>query len=836
MSFGVYDVPFAAPLVLALWVAFCLLLVAQGRTYGLTVAVVVVGAAQWPLIAYLGDLRLQWMTEVAALSLFLLCAIQQRRQLLRPRVLLVAAAVLLFLGLQTLRASSLHEGAFSLRAMLYPLLFTGLGFLLFRTLDWRRFGRFLAVFTAVVIVYMLVEKILGVPLVDPSPTELALYDPDCGLLRENLPSAYLADGITAVPWFRPGGPFFNPPIAGIFIGAGVYAALRWLRPLAAAAVAVAGVAAVALTVARAGLLMVVVVALAPFAVRLLGRYLSAAFFVVGGVLATFVFIEQGATASHGLGLIEGTRWALAHPWGSGIGTQGFFANGQALEVNESWLGVVFASTGVIPLVVVVALLVWIVRNLWLRGTSIRFVDVYPLAVVMVAGLSESVSALRGTPAMWLLLGEALALISRGAPAPSPVAGASRRVLWIARDLTFVGGAERVASLLARQLSTDLDVTLVSVESRVPEAAAGDGVVYLRSGLPFGDLELARPITGLPLGSAVWLAVRRRALRFLLARRLRALVDEDPAAVPVINHNVILQGALSPDAERRAVLHMHASVAEVASQLARPHGTGLRALNARSRRAEARRLLRLARTCRVVVCTSTDEAEDMAVLTGREVQAIRNPLPWVPRQRDSSGRAVPEAPLLYVGRLAPEKRPDLAVRVLAELRERGHRATLRVIGGGPESATVRALAGELAVEPFVAFAGEQVVDTGTYEPGCVLLVPSDFEASPMVLVEATSLGLPCVATDVGRGVEWIAERTGSVTVVPRGDVGAMADAVERWWEEPEGAAAERATTARAGLAELSVDAVSAEWRELLRTRATTDVADDDRAATAAGSRG
>lgn len=835
MSFGVYDVPFAAPLVLALWVAFCLLLVVQGRTYGLTVAVVVVGAAQWPLIAYLGDLRLQWMTEVAALSLFLLCAIQQRRQLLRPRVLLVGAAVLLFLGLQTLRASSLHEGAFSLRAMLYPLLFTGLGILLFRTLDWRRFGRFLAVATAVVIVYMLVEKILGVPLVDPSPTELALYDPDCGLLRENLPSAYLADGITAVPWFRPGGPFFNPPIAGIFIGAGVYAALRWLRPVAAAAIAVAGVAAVALTVARAGLLMVVVVALAPFAVRLLGRYLSAAFFAVGGVLATFIFVEQGATASHGLGLIEGTRWALTHPWGSGIGTQGFFANGQALEVNESWLGVVFASTGVIPLVVVVALLVWIVRNLWLRGTSVRFLDVYPLAVVMVAGLSESVSALRGTPAMWLLLGEALAFIAWGAPAHSAATEASRRVLWIARDLTFVGGAERVASLLARQLSTDLDVTLVSVESRVPAAADGDGVVYLRSGLPFGDLELARPITGMPLGSAVALAVRRRALRFLLARRLRALVDGDPAAVPVINHNVILRGALSPDAERRAVLHMHASVAEVASQLARPQGTGLRALNARSRRAEARRLLRLARTCRVVVCTSTDEAEDMAVLTGREVQAIRNPLPWSPRQR-GSGRAVPESPLLYVGRLAPEKRPDLAVRVLAELRKRGHGTTLRVIGGGPESSTVRALAGELAVEPFVAFAGERVVDEGTYQAGCVLLVPSDFEASPMVLVEATSLGVPCVATDVGRGVEWIAERTGSVTVVPRGDIGAMADAVEGWWEESEGAAAERAATARAGLAELSVDAVSAEWRELLRTRATTGVADDDRAATAAGSRG
>lgn len=833
MSFGVFDVPFAAPLVLALWVAFCLLLVVQGRTYGLIVAVVVVGAVQWPLIAYLGDLRLQWMTEVAALSLFLLCAIQLRKQLLRPRVLLIGVALVVFLGLQTLRASSLQEGAFSLRATLYPLLFTGLGFLLSRTLDWRRFGRFLAVCTAVVIVYMLVEKILGVPLVDPSPTELALYDPDCGLLRENLPPAYLADGITDVPWFRPGGPFFNPPIAGLFIGAGVYAALRWLRPAAAAAVALGGMAVVALTVARAGLLMIVVVTLAPFAVRLLGRYVSAALFVVGGVLATFVFIEQGATASHGLGLIEGSRWALAHPWGSGIGTQGFFANGQALEVNESWLGVMFASTGVVSLVLVLALLVWIVRNLWLRGTSVTFVDVYPLAVVMVAGLSESVSALRGTPAMWLLLGEALAFIARGAPAASLASGGSRRVLWIARDLTFVGGAERVASLLARQLSADLDVTLISVESRVPESAGGEGVVHLRSGLPFGDLELTKPITGLPLGTAVSLAVRRRALRFLLARRLRALVDEDPAAVPVINHNVVLRGALSPEAGRRAVLHMHASVAELASQLARPHGTGLQALNARSRRAESRRVLRLARTCRAVVCTSTDEAEDMSVLTGRDVQAIRNPLPWVPSQRDTSGRAVPESPLLYVGRLAPEKRPDLAVRVLAELRERGHGATLRVIGGGPESTTVRALADELAVESFVAFTGETVVDQGTYQAGSVLLVPSDFEASPMVLIEATSLGIPCVATDVGRGVQWIAERTGSVTIVPRRDVGAMADAVESWWEESEAAAAARATTARTGLAELSVDAVAAEWRELLRSP-TTELADDDRASTAAGS--
>ena len=56
---------------------------------------------------------------------------------------------------------------------------------------------------------------------------------------------------------------------------------------------------------------------------------------------------------------------------------------------------------------------------------------------------------------------------------------------------------------------------------------------------------------------------------------------------------------------------------------------------------------------------------------------------------------------------------------------------------------------------------------------VLVIPSQFEVSPMVLGEAWALGLPVVATAVG-GLKTLAE--GAAILVPRREPAMLADAI------------------------------------------------------------
>ena len=77
-----------------------------------------------------------------------------------------------------------------------------------------------------------------------------------------------------------------------------------------------------------------------------------------------------------------------------------------------------------------------------------------------------------------------------------------------------------------------------------------------------------------------------------------------------------------------------------------------------------------------------------------------------RQIEDSESTYPQADLrlVFVGRLTERKRLDLALRAVADLRDQGVLAVLRVIGDGSERAKLLELAGELSIEDRVAFLG------------------------------------------------------------------------------------------------------------------------------------
>jgi glycosyltransferase involved in cell wall biosynthesis len=124
---------------------------------------------------------------------------------------------------------------------------------------------------------------------------------------------------------------------------------------------------------------------------------------------------------------------------------------------------------------------------------------------------------------------------------------------------------------------------------------------------------------------------------------------------------------------------------------------------------------------------------------------------------------------YVGRLQSVKGPDFLLRAAAELHARHpHVRTFFVGATGP-----RALE-EAAGARFLGFRRDVYSVLRRMDVFCL---PSLSEGLPNALMEAMSVRCACVASRVG-GVEALLEHEGNGLLVPPGDVGALAAALER----------------------------------------------------------
>lgn len=134
-------------------------------------------------------------------------------------------------------------------------------------------------------------------------------------------------------------------------------------------------------------------------------------------------------------------------------------------------------------------------------------------------------------------------------------------------------------------------------------------------------------------------------------------------------------------------------------------------------------------------------------------------------------------LLTVGRMVGAKRFDRFIRVVAEVRRRSAtpvEATL--IGDGPQRSALEAQARSLDLGPNgLRFLGAKGEVADHYHDADILLLTSDWEGTPNVLLEGMASGLPVVATDVG-GVRDVVKHGETGILVPARDEAALANAV------------------------------------------------------------
>jgi glycosyltransferase involved in cell wall biosynthesis len=129
---------------------------------------------------------------------------------------------------------------------------------------------------------------------------------------------------------------------------------------------------------------------------------------------------------------------------------------------------------------------------------------------------------------------------------------------------------------------------------------------------------------------------------------------------------------------------------------------------------------------------------------------------------------------FVGRLVPQKAPDVLLEAFARVVAVAPHARLAIVGDGPVVTLLRELSRRLGVAEKVFLLGERDA-RGVLAGFDVFAMASRKEGLPYVVLEALAAGLPVVATE-GCGVEILVDPGVNGAVVPNDDVAGLADAM------------------------------------------------------------
>ncbi len=149
-----------------------------------------------------------------------------------------------------------------------------------------------------------------------------------------------------------------------------------------------------------------------------------------------------------------------------------------------------------------------------------------------------------------------------------------------------------------------------------------------------------------------------------------------------------------------------------------------------------------------------------------------PLPW------TDGRVV-----LFIGRLCRQKRVDVLLDAFARVAPDLPDVRLAVIGDGPLRAVLETQTAALSLGETVAFLGVRHDVPALHRTASLLVLPSEGEGMPNVVLEAFAAGTLVVATDV-TGITDIARADREALLVPPGDPDALASAILRALTDPE----------------------------------------------------
>lgn len=175
-----------------------------------------------------------------------------------------------------------------------------------------------------------------------------------------------------------------------------------------------------------------------------------------------------------------------------------------------------------------------------------------------------------------------------------------------------------------------------------------------------------------------------------------------------------------------------------------------------------------------VIALSDANERFYQLCGCRVLQIENPIAAELMEVCPAYSSADNHHILWIGRITAGKRLEDALRIFAEVKKRVPDAVLEVVGNGEtaDEANAKSLCKELKLEDSVHFYGYRKAVAHYYQKCAVMLMTSEKEGYPTVLLECKAYGRSCVMYSLPY-LSLIKDGKG-IRTAPIGDLSKMAE--------------------------------------------------------------
>lgn len=177
--------------------------------------------------------------------------------------------------------------------------------------------------------------------------------------------------------------------------------------------------------------------------------------------------------------------------------------------------------------------------------------------------------------------------------------------------------------------------------------------------------------------------------------------------------------------------------------------------------------------RVVLLTEHDSGRYKSFLNN--VSVIPNAAPFL--ERDCS--IIKKNQIVFVGHLTKLKRVDVLLKSVSQIQSlfRSHSWAVKIVGEGSEQEYLLELAKVLQIDDLVQFEGATSDISFYYNESKILVLPSDTEALPMVLIESKFFDVIPITTEYSPASHEIIEDGKTGFVFSKGDYIALANILE-----------------------------------------------------------
>ena len=175
--------------------------------------------------------------------------------------------------------------------------------------------------------------------------------------------------------------------------------------------------------------------------------------------------------------------------------------------------------------------------------------------------------------------------------------------------------------------------------------------------------------------------------------------------------------------------------------------------------------------KTVVLTNRDR-NDYPLFCHNKIKTIYN----FPTPMKGSISNIDSEIAIAVGRLTYQKGFDMLIHIWKEVKDKGCKWILYIVGSGEDEIKLKETAKELGLDNSIKFIPNTPNINEYYQKASLYLMTSRFEGLPLVLIEAKQKGLPCVSFDCPNGPSEVIQNNIDGFIIPFKDYKSMSECI------------------------------------------------------------